>query len=81
MSQILQKQGCAKDPYVSGKPSPLFWITASEFLREPGDLFEKIWATPVDKTLYALLPLVVPSPRPAVLSTAPEPLEDLEIHY
>jgi hypothetical protein len=79
----MQLRECAQHPVVSGRPSPLFWFTPSEFIRveEPASIFEPRWASPVDKTLHALLPLSVPFPPPAVLSTAPEPLEDLEIHY
>lgn len=56
---------------VSGpKPSPLFWFTTSRLfleevqagarslarhLHEPGIVFRKIWATPVDDTLHSLL--------------------------
>jgi Replication-relaxation len=60
----------AAHPIVSGKPSSLFWFTASEvlarptgagtrqiplYLSRPEIILDRIWATPVDDTLYQLL--------------------------
>jgi protein involved in plasmid replication-relaxation len=64
----------AQHPIVSGKPSPLFWFTASDILTRPVDVTEgggtrqiplyllrpdiildRIWATPVDDTVFQLL--------------------------
>jgi len=60
----------ARDPIVSGKPSPLFWFTTSElltkptpagkrtiplYLKEPEVIFKRIWANPSEAKFFSLL--------------------------
>lgn len=51
----------ARSPIVSGKPSPLFWFTATEFIKDiyrsrPDVILRGIWQTPLNDARYSLDP-------------------------
>lgn len=64
--RLEELRGNARTRLVSGRPSPLFWFTATEFLEgddaasdhlylsRPEIILKPIWLTPVDDTLHSL---------------------------